>query len=474
MTPSEIIEHLESSLKGTAKAIHLNNRGFKTFPQEIFNYPEIKELYLEGNEIEEIPADIVKLPNLEILSLQKNEITTISEEIENLKNLKELNLYFNELTSLPNIFHHFSNLEKLNLAYNALTELPKSIEHCNSLMSVDISYNPIKELPSHERLVKLRNLNLEYTEIQNITHDLLYCAGSFDVQISQPILFLNKYLLKQNGDFKLIKQGHRNEVMSKVPEEDKLFYHQIFCNMTQHFDQIDKRFFVHALGLKNEIIFTNALDYLYQFTSQEEKIVFEEGEQFSILGNTILGQEQYLDRAQGQGLEHIEQAGENLPRYLLIGKEIDGKALWEKMEDLSNHVLLTERKFNLALEQREEKFFYAEAKEEEIENIRMLLYATEENVELALGMLPALGVPKTFLTDLLLVKMYQEDELQKQIDELIYLYASDTLLAKIQHFQLTNDKIEPKVFVRNLGYWTNDTEIDGEKVKSFRKNKGRR
>ncbi len=69
MTPSEIIEHLESSLKGTAKAIHLNNRGFKTFPQEIFNYPEIKELYLEGNEIEEIPADIVKLPNLEILSL---------------------------------------------------------------------------------------------------------------------------------------------------------------------------------------------------------------------------------------------------------------------------------------------------------------------------------------------------------------------------------------------------------------------
>lgn len=437
------------------------------FPDEIFDFPHIKTLDLSNNLIEEIPDKIEKLVNLETLIIQKNVLKKISPKLGKLKNLKKLNVFFNQLTELPDVFKNLSELTELEVKYNQLTELPNSILCCEALTLLDVSYTNIEKLPTIGYLPNLEQLNISYTNIKSLTEDVLYCNPKLVISFSKPILFLNEFLLKKNQDFLNLLKNYHTEIIAKIDKQDVEHHHQIYCNKKDKFDKIPRYHFFNALGLENKVIHKHALEYVCDLT-QNNDLEIRKGATFSIWGKTILHKEQYIERATNQELVYEE---ESLSKYLVIGKSINGKSLFEQMKNIKNHVFLTERQFNLALESNEDKFFYAEEKYDEIENIRNLLYSDEENVEIALTMLPSLGVPSDFLTDLLLIQFYQKEELQKKIEELVYLYASEKLLTKITYFKTTNLELEPKTFIRNLQYWTKDTEIDGQKIKDFRKTK---
>lgn len=466
MTSQKIKKHIEDQLKNAKNTVDLKGLGLTHFPIELCDYPEIEILDLSENFLTEIPSEISNLVNLRTLTVQKNKLRNISKEINHLSRLRILDFYFNDLKEFPDILKHFPFLTELNLAYNQLSILPESITQCQQLETLNISYNEMTTLPKIGYLPNLTKLNISYTEITDIDEHFLYCKPNFHLQIATPVLFLKEYLIKGSYDFEHILKSYHNEIVLKTESKDIEVFHDIFCNKTEKFKEISLGIFFSAIGLNNDIIHKNALQHICSISSKNQEICFQENEEFSIWGNTILDQEQYLERAESQSLSFH---GQSLAKYIIIGKGLDGDALFARMESIDNHYFLTERQFNLALEQKEEKFFYAEAKQEEIENVRSLLYADQENVELALTMLPSLGVPKDFLTDLLLIQLYQPDNMQSKIDELIYLYASDILLNKLIHFKTTNLKLEAKTFVRNLQYWTSDTELDAEKVKVFRK-----
>ncbi len=466
MTSQKIKTLIKEQLQNSKKSVILKGLGLTTFPLELCDYPEIELLDLSENFLTEIPAEISTLTNLRTLKVQKNRLKTISPEIGALSNIHFLDFYFNDLEVFPDVLKNFQFLEELTLAYNKLSILPESITQCKNLETLNISYNEITILPKLGYLNNLKNLDISYTEITNIDEHFLYCKPNFHLQIATPILFLKEYLVKKSADFGYIIKSYHNEIIAKIKPEDIEYFHDIYCNNTEKFKAISIGKFFSAMGLNNDIIHKNALQYICKTSSKNQAISFESEEEFSIWGKTILNQEQYVERGESQNLSFH---GQGLTKYIVIGKGLDGDNLFKRMGTIDNHYFLTERQFNLALEQKEEKFFYAEAKQEEIENVRNLLYADQENVELALTMLPSLGVPKSFLTDLLLLQLYQPNELQTKIDELIYLYASDTLLDKLTYFKTTNLNLEAKTFIRNLQYWTNDTELDAEKVKKFRK-----
>lgn len=459
--------NIKEILETAGNQVSLTKLKLQEFPSELFDYPNITFLDLSNNFIQEIPNEIEKLIHLETLIIQKNALKKISPNIGKLTKLKKINFFFNQLTELPDVFQNLMELTHLELQYNPLMKIPDSILCCESLTSLDISYTNVQKLPSIGYLPNLEKLNIYYTNITVLEEDILYCNPKMSVSFSKPILFLNEFLLKNSTDFSTLLKNYQTQIIAKIDKLDVEYHHQIYCNKKENFDKIPLFHFFNALGLQNDIIYKHSLNHVCNLTQKEDFLV-QKGNSFSIWGTTILHKEQYIDRATEQGLIYEE---ESLTKYLVIGKNINGKLLFEQMKDIKNHVFVTERQFNLALEQNEDKFFYAEEKHEEIENIRSLLYSDVENVELALTMLPSLGVPKDFLTDLLLVQFYQNEDLQEKIDELIYLYASEILLTKIIYFKTTNMVLDPKTFIRNLQYWTKDTEIDGQKIKDFRKNK---
>lgn len=70
------IDNLSDALKmlpDTITSLALNRLGIQKFPEELFRFPHLKKLSLQGNEIEEFPDDIrAHFPKLEEFDLQDN------------------------------------------------------------------------------------------------------------------------------------------------------------------------------------------------------------------------------------------------------------------------------------------------------------------------------------------------------------------------------------------------------------------
>lgn len=172
------------------QALKISVKG-EVFPEDILNYPNLGELYLEGH-CTKFPAScpcweklkvlsikwpkfdgdlssIFKLPQLENLKIIETPLSSfilplghaaapiksltikdcglksLPEEISMLWQLSELNISGNNLAKLPFAFTELKNLKRLNLDSNKFSQFPDSIKKMPNLSHLSIDNNDFSD-----------------------------------------------------------------------------------------------------------------------------------------------------------------------------------------------------------------------------------------------------------------------------------------------------------------------------------------
>ena len=151
---SEDVEALKVTLSGK-------------FPNELFMFGNLKELYLEG-EIKDLPRLGLLWPKLKVLSVKWPSFTGDLSgffSLSSLENLKIIDTPISRL-SLP-LGHVTSPMISLTIKSCDLTELPEEISMLTQLQELNLSGNQLKTLPhSFPTLFQLRRLNLDSNEFE--------------------------------------------------------------------------------------------------------------------------------------------------------------------------------------------------------------------------------------------------------------------------------------------------------------------
>jgi len=95
VSPQEVIDIIVG--------LKYNGRGIRDISW-IWNFRNLKVLYLWGNELTSLPPEIWNLKNLEELWLSNNKLTDLPKEITNLTKLERLYLSWNDLWYLSESF----------------------------------------------------------------------------------------------------------------------------------------------------------------------------------------------------------------------------------------------------------------------------------------------------------------------------------------------------------------------------------
>lgn len=132
--------NLEEALKNPEKVIKLELRKskLKTFPMEIFKFPNLQYLDLSKNSIKEIPAEISQLKNLQYFAISKNGLEELPPQIGDLANLYYFNANQNELSSLPTSIGKLTKLRNFDLWSNNIDKFPDEIRNLKSLKVLDL------------------------------------------------------------------------------------------------------------------------------------------------------------------------------------------------------------------------------------------------------------------------------------------------------------------------------------------------
>lgn len=137
---ARIYTSLELALKNPEKVerLDLTKTRLDTFPAEIFQLKNLRELHLAKNKIPSIPPQIGQLQKLEILDVSRNKLTNIPVELFNCTHLKKLILNQNLIPFVPKEIARLQELEYLDLWSNELETLPHEISKCKRLKEVDL------------------------------------------------------------------------------------------------------------------------------------------------------------------------------------------------------------------------------------------------------------------------------------------------------------------------------------------------
>lgn len=143
------------------QVLDLKNCGLNEFPEEIFNYTDIKTIDLSNdsycddkmkNNIKEIPKEISRLKNLVKLNISDNKVTTIPEELTRLRQLKHLDISKNRLEHLSEKIANMPSLQSLKLEENPFDFLPPEIV----ARGIESIRNFIKELSDKDFLFEVK------------------------------------------------------------------------------------------------------------------------------------------------------------------------------------------------------------------------------------------------------------------------------------------------------------------------------
>jgi Leucine-rich repeat (LRR) protein len=137
---TRIYTSLELALRNPDRVerLDLTKTRLDTFPAEIFQLKNLRELRLAKNKIPSIPPQIAQLQKLEILDVSRNKLTGIPVELFSCVHLKQLILNQNLIPNVPREIAHLQELEYLDLWSNELETLPQEISKCKRLKEVDL------------------------------------------------------------------------------------------------------------------------------------------------------------------------------------------------------------------------------------------------------------------------------------------------------------------------------------------------
>ncbi len=141
----------------------LHRQGLKEIPQDVYAFPNLQELVLDGNDITFVSPEIGNLKNLKILSLQYNQINSLPSEIGKLNKLEELRLNRNQLQQLPVEIGQCWSLKFLYVGKNNLSGLPDELSLLSNLIELDVAHSGVM-LQIPESLQKLKRLEVLYID----------------------------------------------------------------------------------------------------------------------------------------------------------------------------------------------------------------------------------------------------------------------------------------------------------------------
>ena len=173
----EVFESLSQALQTpeSVEKLRLIDIKLNKIPQEIFQFSNLKQLYLTANQISTLPDSFFyKLPQLEVLDLSHNQLNRMPEGLTVAKSLQYLNLSFNRLGSLPSTISDLSNLQILNISHNPFKALPQEIFYLNYLRRLFLDGIRLDSVPSiFTRLGNIEWLSLENTNLRQFPMTLL-------------------------------------------------------------------------------------------------------------------------------------------------------------------------------------------------------------------------------------------------------------------------------------------------------------
>lgn len=166
------------------QALKISVKG-EDFPEELLDFPNLTELYLEGN-CSKFPDRAPNWEHLKTLSIKwplfKGDLSSVFRlpHLSNLKiietpikqfllplgntpaPLKSLTIKDSGLVQLPEELSMLWQLEELNLSGNSLKELPKSFVDLRNLKRLNLDSNNFKIFPDEvKRMPKLAHLSID-------------------------------------------------------------------------------------------------------------------------------------------------------------------------------------------------------------------------------------------------------------------------------------------------------------------------
>ena len=190
-------EAQQTTRPDTVKTLALAYQSLENLPAEIYRFPNVEEIDLQGNLLNSVTIDVARLPKLRLLNLSKNELTDSSLHLSKNKNLKILNLQNNQFTTIRDAVRNNRGLTSLWLGYNELTNLsnqafrklrslqdinfyrcglktlPKGVGKLKNLEVIDLYYNQLTTLPTAlKKLRKLTQLAISHNELTELPQQI--------------------------------------------------------------------------------------------------------------------------------------------------------------------------------------------------------------------------------------------------------------------------------------------------------------
>ena len=111
--------NIKGKTKKQVTKLNLSGKNLTSFPENVFDYPNLTKLVLSNNRIKTIPKEILKLKKLRVLDLANNEISVLQSAVFKLPMLRTLNVYGNQIKKFPKQVME-SGIEKLIVGKNPL------------------------------------------------------------------------------------------------------------------------------------------------------------------------------------------------------------------------------------------------------------------------------------------------------------------------------------------------------------------
>ncbi|MHA1105053.1 MAG: leucine-rich repeat domain-containing protein [Promethearchaeota archaeon] len=122
-------EMYKTDMRRKIEHIYLISANLFSFPEEIFDFTNLKILSLKGNHIQSIPANLISLRSLEYLFLEHNNIKTIPEFIMEMDKMKAIDLSYNSITEIPSFLKKGTKPKiEISLYYNEIKDFPQHLK----------------------------------------------------------------------------------------------------------------------------------------------------------------------------------------------------------------------------------------------------------------------------------------------------------------------------------------------------------
>ncbi|XP_048576951.1 malignant fibrous histiocytoma-amplified sequence 1 homolog isoform X2 [Nematostella vectensis] len=172
-----------------------NDLSLNGLPNEFFQLPKLKQLYLNDCQLKTLPSDIGLLRTLEGLQLNDNFLKTFPDELYSLRHLKKISAKNNCLICLSSRIIELQSLEKLLLMENNITVLPAEIAKLPNLQFVNVFDNKLTRLPesltdlgSTTRIVVRGNNHLQMPPLDVCNKGMNSIRGFFEsMKKSRPV-----------------------------------------------------------------------------------------------------------------------------------------------------------------------------------------------------------------------------------------------------------------------------------------------